>query len=277
MSEVLERVKEQALGAQQHQDLPFEQVVEMVQPVRSLAHSPLFQVMFAWQNAAEAGWNCRGWKCKPLRLAAAPGGEVRSHAFAAGSGRAHCRRVIEYASALFESATVERTLDISGGAGGDGGGRAQTVDRLPMLSEEEREQVLYEWNETEAEYPSEKCVHELFEEQVRRTPEAVAVVFEERGAELRGAEPSSQPAGALSAGVGSGAGEAGGDLRGARLGDDGGAAGILKAGGAYVPLDPAYPVERLKYMLKDSAPAVVLTQGHLQELVQWKQRGSAGR
>ena len=123
--------------------------------------------------------------------------------------------------------------------------------------------MLYEWNATAAEYPREKCIHELFEEQVERTPEAVAVVYEEEDAELWGAEPASESAGALSEGAGSGAGRAGGDLCGAQRGDGGGAAGGAEGGGAYVPLDPAYPAERLRYMLEDSAPVVLLTQASM--------------
>ena len=138
---------------------------------------------------------------------------------------------------------------------------AQAVDRLPLLGEAERRQVLEEWNATEAEYPKEKCIHELFEEQVEKTPEAVAVVFEDQQTELRGAERQSQPAGALPA-----RGWAWGRRREWGSAWSGvvemvvGLLGILKAGGAYVPLDPAYPAERLRYMLEDSSARVVADQ-----------------
>ena len=137
---------------------------------------------------------------------------------------------------------------------------------LEVLSEEERERVVHEWNDTATEYPREKCVHELFEEQVEKSPEAVAVVFEDAtltygalnrranqlGHYLRelGVRPDSRVAICV---------ERGFEMIVGLL-------GILKAGGAYVPLDPAYPEERLRYMLEDSAPVALLTQGHLQGL-----------
>src|SRR5260370_2625979 len=142
----------------------------------------------------------------------------------------------------------------------------QTVDQLPMLPAAERHQLLYEWNATEVAYPKDKCIHELFEEQVAKSPDATAVVFEE--ASLSYAELNRR------------ANQLGHHLQqlgvkpDVRLGicvERGlemvvGLLAILKAGAAYVPLDPAYPVERLRFMLEDSAPAVLLTQGNLQAL-----------
>ena len=131
------------------------------------------------------------------------------------------------------------------------------VEQLEVLPEAERRQVLYEWNETEAEYPRDRCVHELFEEQVEKTPEAVAVVFEEESVSygelnrranrlahyLRslGVRPDDRVAICLERGI---------EMIVALL-------GVLKAGGAYVPLDPGYPEERLRFMLEDSAPAAL--------------------
>jgi len=142
---------------------------------------------------------------------------------------------------------------------------AQTIDRLPMLSEEEREQVLYGWNETKAEFSSEKFVHELFEEQVRRSPQATAVVFEKE--ELSYGELNAR-ANRLAhylreLGVKP-------DERVAICVERGfemivGLLAVLKAGGGYVPLDPEYPTERLQYMLEDSGPVALLTQRHLEE------------
>jgi non-ribosomal peptide synthetase component F len=134
--------------------------------------------MFAWQNAAEARLELPGLEVQPLPFA--------SHRWAKFDLTLSLEEVgdtisgiIEYTSALFEAATVHHYIGyflalLKAMVADD----AQTIDRLPMLSEEERQQVLYEWNETGAEYSSEKCVHELFEEQVRRSPQATAVVFE---------------------------------------------------------------------------------------------------
>ena len=135
-----------------------------------------------------------------------------------------------------------------------------------MLPQSERHQVLYEWNDTQVEFAADKCVHELFEEQVARTPDATALVFEDASlsyAELNrranqlahylrtlGVKPDCRVAICV---------ERGFEMIVALM-------AVLKAGGAYVPLDPAYPPERLHYMLEDSAPTVLLTQSHLQEL-----------
>jgi amino acid adenylation domain-containing protein len=143
---------------------------------------------------------------------------------------------------------------------------ARAVSSLEVLPEPERHQLLYEWNDTGREFPIGKCVHELFEEQVERTPEAVAVVHEDqqlsygelnrRSNQLAhylrqlGVKPDMRVAICLDRGL---------EMTVALL-------GVLKAGGAYVPLDPGYPAERLRFMLQDSAPAVLLTQGHLERL-----------
>src|SRR5689334_7378311 len=155
VSELLQQTKAQALAAERHQDIPFEQVVELAQPVRSLAHSPLFQVMFAWQNETESLLELPGLDVLPLQpphkvaqfdlsLFLQPAGDTTSG-------------VIEYASALFEAATVHRYigyfLALLKAMVAD---NAQTIDRLPMIGEVEREQVLYGWNETKAEFPGDQ-------------------------------------------------------------------------------------------------------------------------
>ena len=142
---------------------------------------------------------------------------------------------------------------------------SQTIDRLRVLPEQERQKLLYEWNDTRTEYPREKCIHELFEEQVRKTPGAVAVVYEDQQLSYEelnrranrlahylrevGVKPDERVAICVERGL---------EMLAGLL-------GILKAGGAYVPLDPAYPAERLNYMLQDSDPRVLLTQGFLQD------------
>jgi len=142
----------------------------------------------------------------------------------------------------------------------------QLIDRLPLLTDTERHQLLYEWNDTAVEFPGDKCVHELFEEQVAKTPEAVAVVYED--AEMSYAELNRR-ANQLAHHLG----ELGvkPDDRVAICVERGfemivGLLAVLKAGGAYVPLDPAYPIDRLRFMLEDSAPVMLLTQDHLQML-----------
>ena len=142
---------------------------------------------------------------------------------------------------------------------------ARAVRSLEVLPEQERQKLLYEWNDTRTEYPREKCIHELFEEQVRKTPGAVAVVYEDQQLSYEelnrranrlahylrevGVKPDERVAICVERGL---------EMLAGLL-------GILKAGGAYVPLDPAYPAERLNYMLQDSDPRVLLTQGFLQD------------
>jgi amino acid adenylation domain-containing protein len=264
VGELLERVKNQSLGAQQHQDIPFEQVVEIVQPERSLAHSPLFQVMFAWQNAPRGALDLVGLKTMGL--------EMVTHRVARFDLTVSLWEMderiaggVEYATALYEKATIERYMGywrrmLEGMVVGSG----QIVDCLELLSQSERSQLLYEWNKTEEAYPQ-KCMHELFEDQVRKSAEAVAVEFE--GQKLTYGELNRR------------ANQLGHYLRRMGVGPEVrvglcmerglemviGLLGILKAGGAYVALDPHYPPERLKFMVEDSAIAVLVTQSGLLE------------
>ena len=265
VSELLKQARTQALAAQQHQDIPFEQVVELAQPVRSLSHSPLFQVMFAWQNADEGSLELPGLKLQPLQ-SSSPGAAKFDLTLSLQEAGGKIVGGMEYATSLFEPSTIERYLGyfrtlLEAMVADD----TQTVARLPILSPSERHRVLYEWNDTKIEFPSGRCVHELFEQQVDKTPDATAVVFEDEQlsyAELNrranrlahhlrqlGVQPDSRVAICV---------ERGFDMIIALL-------AVLKAGGAYVPLDPAYPVERLRFMLQDCAPVALLTQTHLRE------------
>jgi amino acid adenylation domain-containing protein len=264
VGELLGRVKEQTLEAQQNQDIPFEQVVELVSPVRSLAHSPLLQSMFGWQNTPRERLELQGLEIRAMETASKV---VSKFDFSLALREAGERivGVVEYARSLFEQETVERYVGyfirlLEGMVMEEG--ESLVVDRLPLLSQEERGQVLYGWNETSAEYPRGQCIHELFEEQAGRKPEAIAVVFEgsalsygelngranRLGRYLRelGVKPDTRVAICMERGL---------EMVVGLL-------GVLKAGGAYVPLDPGYPEERLRYMLEDSAPVALLTQGN---------------
>ncbi|HEX9939022.1 MAG TPA: amino acid adenylation domain-containing protein, partial [Longimicrobium sp.] len=266
VAELLGQVRERVLGAQQNQDIPFEQVVELVQPVRSLAHTPLFQVMFAWQSASEGRPELPGRRAGgvagPSALQAAAKFDL---SLTLGEAGGRIAGSVTYATSLFEQATVERYLAylhrvLAAMAADD----LQGVDALPLLPEAERRLVVEEWNATGAAYPSEPCIHELVEAQAARAPDAVAVAFD--GGELTYGELNAH------------ANRLAHHLRGLGVGPDArvaicvergpamvvGLLAILKAGGGYVPLDPSYPAERLRYMLHDSAPAAVLTQGSLE-------------
>ncbi|HEX2093502.1 MAG TPA: condensation domain-containing protein, partial [Longimicrobiaceae bacterium] len=180
VGDLLARVKARALEAQRNQDIPFEQVVERVQPVRSLAHNPVFQVMFTWQSAPRGSLELPG-----LVLAPAPAARRVTSKFdlelELGEVGGRITGRVMYATSLFEEATVERCMGylrrvLEGMAADD----RRRIEELEMLPGEERRQVLEGWNRTAAAYAGDTCVHELFEAQVRRTPGAVAVVFESR-------------------------------------------------------------------------------------------------
>jgi non-ribosomal peptide synthetase component F len=274
VSELLERVKAASLGAQGHQDLPFEQVVELIGPERSLSHTPIFQVMFAWQNNERAEFELPGLKARGLG-----GGEAAAKfdlTLNLGESAGRIVGGLSYAKALFDQQTVERwggylhraLSEMVADAG-------QLAAAVPILSDEERHQLLVTWNATEADYPRDRCVHELFEAQVARDPAAVAVVYEEES--LSYGELNIQ------------ANRLAHHLRSLGVGPDDrvaicverslemvvGLLGILKAGGAYVPLDPSYPAERLGYMLADSAPVVILTHQPAREALERALEGLA--
>ncbi|HEU4556219.1 MAG TPA: amino acid adenylation domain-containing protein, partial [Longimicrobium sp.] len=267
VAELLARVKERALGAQHHQDIPFEQVVELVDPVRSLSHTPVYQATFAWQSTPRGNLELPG-------LALGRGVEALderitvNHDLGLALNEAGGRIVggVMYATSLFERETVERWLGyLRRVLAAMVAGERQPVARLPMLPPRERAQVLEEWNRTEADYPGESCIHELFERQVERAPGATAVRFgDERVSYGELNARANRLAHHLRAlGVGPEVRvalcvERGSEMVAAVL-------AVLKAGGAYVPLDSAYPHDRLAYMLADSAPAVVLTQGAVAE------------
>jgi amino acid adenylation domain-containing protein len=257
-AELLARVKTQSLAAQSCQDIPLEQVVEIVQPPRSLAHSPLFQVMFAWQNAPQGALELSGLTLSPVESGHATARVDLSLSLEEAGDE--IVGWLEYATALFDRATVERYLGywrrlLEGMAADDG----RAIDSLPVLDEGERQRVLVEWNATRVDYPLHVCAHELFEAQAARTPDAVAVTQGE--ARLSYGELNIQ------------ANRLAHHLRGLGVGPDCRVAvcmqrgpnllaallAILKAGGAYVPLDPAYPARRLSFMLDDCAPAALLT------------------
>ncbi|HEY7767648.1 amino acid adenylation domain-containing protein, partial [Longimicrobium sp.] len=260
---LLAQVKARALEGQRNQDIPFEQVVERLRPARSLAYSPLFQVMFAWEGAAGSGLALPGLSVAPA--AAAPRVSAKFDLLLTlGENHGRITGDVEYATSLFERATVERWVGylrrvLDEMVADD----TQPVDRVELLPAQERARVLEEWSHVEAEVPADQCIHELFEAQAERTPGAVAVAFEDE----------SLTYGELNAR----ANRLAHHLRGLSVGPDARVAvcvergpemviallAILKAGGAYVPLDPAYPADRLRTMLEDSAPAALVTQSSL--------------
>jgi amino acid adenylation domain-containing protein len=260
--ELVRRVKETALGAYAHQDLPFEKLVEELQPVRDLSRQPIFQVLFALQNMSRERLQLPG-----LQLSRTDAEHVTAKfdlSLYLQEAEHGWGGIVEYATELFERSTIERFV-----------GHFQTllagiaaepdcpVSGLPLLGKAERHRLLVEWNDTAADYPSDKCVHELFAAQAARTPDAVAVLYE--GQHLTYGEldqRSNQLAHHLRA-LGVGPEVVVGLCLERSLDMVVGLLGILKAGGAYLPLDPEYPQERLAYMLTDARAPVVVTQAPL--------------
>ncbi|KAK3823597.1 MAG: Non-ribosomal peptide synthetase module [Benniella sp.] len=257
LRQLLERVRKTSLDAQNHQDLPFEQVVDIVQPPRSLSHSPLFQVMFVWQNNEISEWQLPG-----LEVTHANSGydiakfDLNLTLYESDN---EITGGLSYSTALFDRTTMERhvgylcTMLKAVAAGSD-----RPVMSVDLLSKAECDLVLGKWNATKQVFPTDLCIHHLFEQQVERTPQAAALVFNgqsltytelnERANKLAhhliklGVQPNSliaicvERSFAMIIGV----------------------LAILKAGGAYVPLDPVYASNRLKDILADASPSIVV-------------------
>ena len=258
VSELLARVKAQTVAAQEHQDLPFEQVVELLQPSRSLSHAPLFQAVLVWQNLPAGRLDLGELRLEAVEVPRVSAQFDLTLSLAETGGT--ISGGLEYATALFDRGTIERWVGylvrLLDGMVTD---EHAAVDRLPLQDDAERHRVVVEWNATAAAYPQDVCVHELFEAQAERTPDAVAVVHEDRRlsyAELNtqanrlahhlrklGVKPDDRVAICIERSI---------DLVAAEL-------AILKCGAAYVPLDPAYPAERLSFMIEDCEASLVLT------------------
>ncbi len=265
-AELLAQVQRVALDAYAHQDVPFELLVESLQPERNLSHSPVFQVMFVLQNVPMEPLELSGLTISPLPL------EITTAKFDLTLGMEETEQGLraywEYNSDLFESATIARmaghfqTLLEAIAANPE-----QAVHALPLLTEPERQQVLVQWNATQSEYPSNTPIHQLFEAQAACTPDAVAIVFENQSLTYRALNRrANQLAHDLQA-LGVGPETLVGLCIERSLEMAVGILGILKADGAYVPLDPAYPQDRLAFMLTDTHTPVILTQQHLRDLL----------
>ncbi len=256
--ELLARVRAMTLGAYAHQDVPFEMVVDAVQPVRDLSLTPLFQVMFILQNATAQVQELPGLTLRPLDTHS--GTSTFDITLSMSEGDSGLDASIEYSADLFDDATIARMLGhfktLLEAVAVD---HALPVSTLPLLTVGERRQLLVEWNDTAAPYELGRCIHQLFEAQAARTPDATAVAFGAQRltyCDLNGR--ANQLARHLRS-LGVGAETLVGLCVERSLEMIVGALGILKAGGAYLPLDPAYPAERLQYMLADAQVAVLLT------------------
>ncbi|HEX2091631.1 MAG TPA: amino acid adenylation domain-containing protein, partial [Longimicrobiaceae bacterium] len=265
--ELLRRVRETTLGAYQHQDLPFEKLVEELGVERSLSHSPLFQVALSLENSDRP----------TLRL-----GHAGLDTLEVGTGAAkfdlslgitdegeRLGGSLGYRTELWDPETIDRMLEhlvvlLDGMAATP----EVPVAELPLLPAWERHRVLVEWNATGMETPRGRCVHHLFEAEAALRPDAPALAFEERTLTYAELDAWSNRVGHYLRGLGVGPEvpvgvcvERGLEMVVALL-------AVLKAGGAFVPLDPAYPTERIRYLLEDCGAPVLVTQGALADALQ---------
>ncbi|MES2732836.1 MAG: amino acid adenylation domain-containing protein [Bacteroidota bacterium] len=263
-SRLLAQSKHTLLDAYAHQQVPFEYIVECLQPERNLTHSPLFQVLLVLQNNAEGNLEIPGLTLSQVERSSI-GIAKYDLTLTVTESAEGLWLGWEYNTDLFESGTIARmATHFEALLQGLLATPEESVFTVEMLSAAERQQQLVEWNATATDYPADKCIHELFEAQVVKNPEAVAVVFE--GQQLTYGELNRQ-ANQLAHYL----------IEHKQVMPDSlvgicidrsldmviGILGILKAGGAYVPLDPDYPQARLAYMLEDAQLSTVLTQTHL--------------
>lgn len=295
LRELLGRVRQMTLAAYEHQALPFELLVDTLQPERSLSYNPLFQVMFVFLNKAQNELALDKVAVEPLDFApplAKFDIQLTLHEESEGMSGAW-----EYNTDLFAPTTIARWAEhfhvlLEAIAAGNAQGNNPRIGDLPLLPASERHQVLVAWNDTARDYPQDQRLHQWFEEQAERTPEAVAVVYDfgdqDRTSTLDEGRSDDAPLVDRQSKIvnqltyrelNERANQLAHYLQALGVGPDTlvgicmerslemviGLLGILKAGGAYVPLDPTYPPERLAFMLADAEAPVLLTQHHLQK------------
>ncbi len=257
--ELVQRVKEVSLGAYSHQDLPFEKLVVEMQPQRDLSYSPMYQVMFSVGEHKDLGLELPELEISPIII------DRGIAKFDMTLGMTELREGlmcnIEYCSALFDASTMQRLANhFQNLLQGVMANPDQRISALPMLSAEDRHQFLFGWNRTNRDYPQDVFVPQLFERQAARTPDAEAVVCEDRRLTYRELnQRANQLAHFLKKrGVGPEARVAVCVERSLEM--IVGVMGIIKAGAAYVPLDAMYARERLPVIMQDAECPVLLTQ-----------------
>jgi surfactin family lipopeptide synthetase A len=261
--ELLDRVRQEALKAYAHQDLPFEKLVEEIQPERDMSRNPLFQVMFVLQDAPRQDVELPG-------LVFGSAEEVHT-----GTAKFDLTLIVkdtghgligslEYNTDLFDRATIDRMAGhyqmLLEGIIAD---PDRPIWGLPLFSPRERHQMLVEWNDTGADYPQNTCFHHLFEDQVERMPDVIGVVYEGQQLTYRALNARANQLAHHLRSLGVGPEVPVGICMERSLEMIVGLLGVLKAGGAFLPLDPAYPKRRLAFMLSDSQVPVLLTQEKL--------------
>ncbi|MCX7595891.1 MAG: amino acid adenylation domain-containing protein, partial [Fischerella sp.] len=257
--ELLSRVREVTLSAYAHQDLPFEKLVEELQPERDLSRNPLFQVMFIFQNAPTPGEEISGLTLRSLEI------DCGTSEFDLSVSICESEQKLsgfwEYNTDLFDAVTIKRFIDnfqillesIIANPN-------QRISELSLLTTKEQEQLLVEWNNTHADYPRDASLHQLFEQQVDLFPDALALIsqseqltYQQLNQKVNQLANYLIKLGVTTETIVAICLERSVDVVVAIL-------AILKAGGAYLPLDPNYPVERLQFMIADSKVSLAIAQ-----------------
>ena len=257
-------MKNTALQAYEHQDLPFEKLVEELNPERNQSQTPLFQVSFAFQNVPRSNLDIPELKVTSVEIDSSGAKFDLTAAFIEHEREMTVR--VEYRRELFEAATIARMFGhFRNLLEGIVANPEQRTSELPILTESEKHQLLVAWNDTERGYSSDKCIHELFEKQVEKTPDAIALVFEDQQLTYRELNNRANQLGHYLQKLGVGPEVLVGVCVERSIEMIVGLLGILKAGGAYVPLDPSYPKERLAFMLQDAAAKLIVAHERLLE------------
>ncbi|EJL20546.1 amino acid adenylation enzyme/thioester reductase family protein,thioester reductase-like protein [Brevibacillus sp. BC25] len=262
--ELLARVRETALGAYAHQDVPFEKLLDELQLERSMSYSPLFQVMFILQNI-------------PMQID--PVHDIQMSSFDVGAEAVTSKfdltvtmletsdgliATLEYNKALFDHSTIVRMVDHFHKlleeivANPD-----QSITLLPLMREEEEQRLITEWNRTEAPYPKEKCVYEMIEDMVAKAPDNIALIVGDQTTTYRELNRQANQLAHYLRKQGVGPEVLVGVCAQRTTEMMIGLLAIMKAGGAYVPIDPSYPADRIAYIIEHSQVPVLLTQEKL--------------
>ncbi|KAI9239022.1 MAG: Non-ribosomal peptide synthetase module [Podila humilis] len=256
--QILNRVRKTTIAAQAHQDMPFEQVVEIVQPPRRMDQTPIFQVMFTWQNNDLGSLQLQDVEAVPERLRY----DVVKFdlELQMGDDNGQVKGGLRYSTALFDHQTIERHVGyLEAMLRWMTGTTQQTIEEAPILGSPEQKLLLETWNDTHRPYPDSACIHHLFEIQARSSPEAIAIVQDDRSMTYRELDSRANRIAhqLVTAGVQSGEHvaillERSIDLVASQI-------AILKVGAAYVPIDTKAPVERKAYMVADSGARLLVT------------------
>lgn len=254
----LNEVKEDLLSAYDNQEYPFEELVEKVDVKRDASRSPLFDTMFILQNMELTEFSAGGFTAKPytynnktskfdLSIEAMDKGETIEYS-------------IEYCTDLFAEETIRRLSSHFVNALSEiAESPLKKLGDISILSEAERQQLLYGFNDTDADYPRDKTIHRIFEEQAEKTPDNIALVFKDKKMTYRELNKKANQLAHTLREKGIGPDDIAGIIADRSFEMIIAILGVLKAGGAYMPIDPEYPDERKSYMLKNSGTKVLLT------------------